>query len=64
VPVWGQLGLQERISVNFSLLTHLHDYLLRFLVVILTFVFYLMLIILLAPFPSKRSIDSHLLETV
>ena len=61
---WGQLNLQEGISVIIELLNYFHDYIIVILVLILSFVTYIFLFVIFRPYSDKYTIDSHFLETV
>lgn len=62
--VWGQLNLQEGISVIIELLNYFHDYIIVLLVLIFTFVTYMFIYVSYSPYVDKYTVDSHLLETV
>lgn len=64
MPVWGQLNLQEGSTVTIELLNYFHDYIMVFLVLILSFVTYLFIYVRLSPYFDKYTMDSHFLETV
>lgn len=61
---WGQLNLQEGMSVVIELLNYFHDYIIMILILILSFVTYLFLYVVLSPRLDKYTIDSHVIETV
>jgi cytochrome c oxidase subunit 2 len=61
---WGQLGLQEGVSVIIELLNYFHDYMIIILTIIIVFVTYIFLYIILSPRLDKYTMDSHVLETV
>lgn len=61
---WGQLNLQEGSRTSIELLNYFHDYIIIFLLLILSFVTYLFLYVSCSPYSDKYTIDSHLLETI
>lgn len=64
LPVWGQLNLQEGSTVSIELLNYFHDYMVTFMVLILSFVTYLFVYVSFSPYLDKYTMDSHALETV
>lgn len=64
MPVWGQFNLQEGSTVTIELLNYFHDYMIIFLVLILSFVTYLFIYVMFSPYFDKYTMDSHFLETV
>ncbi len=63
-PVFGQLNFQEGSSVVIELLNYFHDYLIIYLLLILSFVTYVFVYVSVSPYLDKYTIDSHVLETV
>lgn len=61
---WGQLGLQEGISVIIELINYFHDYIIIILIMILRFVTYIFIYVLFRKRLDKNVVDSHVLETV
>lgn len=64
MSVWGQLNLQEGISVIIELINYFHDYIMSILVLILSFVTYIFLFVISSSRLDKYTVDSHILETV
>uniref|UniRef100_A0AB39A6F0 Cytochrome c oxidase subunit 2 n=1 Tax=Asplanchna sp. TaxID=3231738 RepID=A0AB39A6F0_9BILA len=62
--LWGQLNLQEGMSVMMELLNYFHDYMMVILVLIFTFVTYMFMYVISSPYADKYTVDSHLLETI
>lgn len=62
--VWGQLGLQEGMSVIIELLNYFHDYIIIILIMILAFVTYVFSHVLFSSRLDKYTVDSHSLETI
>jgi len=62
--IWGQLNLQEGIRTIIELLNYFHDYIITFLILILSFVTYLFAFVILSPRLDKYTVDSHVLETI
>lgn len=61
---WGQLNLQEGMSVIIEQLNYFHDYIMVLLILIFTFVTYIFIYVINSPYFDKYTTDSHLLETV
>jgi cytochrome c oxidase subunit 2 len=61
---WGQLNFQEGVSVIIELLNYFHDFLIVVLILIMTFVTYMLVYVTFNPYIDKYTIDSHFLETV
>jgi len=61
---WGQLNFQEGVSVIIELLNYFHDFLIVVLILIITFVTYILVYVTFNPYIDKYTIDSHFLETV
>ena len=61
---WGQLGLQEGLSVPIELLNYFHDYMIIILIIILSYVTYLFIYVCSSPYSDKLNLDSHYLETI
>lgn len=61
---WGQLNFQEGVSVIIELLNYFHDFLMLVLILIITFVTYMLAYVSFSPYSDKYTIDSHFLETV
>lgn len=61
---WGQLGLQEGVTIIIELLNYFHDYIIAILCLILSFVTYIFFYVILNSKLDKYTIDSHILETV
>ena len=61
---WGQLNFQEGVTVIIELLNYFHDFLIVVLVLIITFVSYMLVYVIFNPYTDKYTIDSHFLETV
>jgi cytochrome c oxidase subunit 2 len=64
MSIWGQLNLQEGMSVVIEIINYFHDYIIMLLVMIIFFVSYLFSYLLLSSKLDKYTIDSHLLETI
>lgn len=64
MPFWGQLNLQEGSTTSIELLNYFHDYIIVFLVLILSFVTYIFIYVSFSPYLDKYTMDSHVLETV
>nr|AOP18531.1 cytochrome c oxidase subunit II [Brachionus rotundiformis] len=64
MAIWGQLNLQEGMSTIMELMNYFHDYMMVFIVLILSFVTYLFGFIIFTPRLDKYTVDSHVLETV
>ena len=61
---WGQLNFNEGVRVIIELLNYFHDFLIIVLVLIMTFVSYMLVYVTFNPYTDKYTIDSHFLETV
>jgi len=61
---WGQLNFQEGVSVIIELLNYFHDFLIVVLILIITFVSYILAYVTFTPYTDKYTMDSHFLETV
>lgn len=61
---WGQLNLQEGMSVIIELLNYFHDYMIVILILIMSFVTYMFLYVRMCPLMDKYTIESHFLETL
>ena len=61
---WGQLNFNEGVSVIIELLNYFHDFLIVVLILIITFVTYILFYVTFTPYIDKYTIDSHFLETV
>ena len=64
MAIWGQLNLQEGMRTIIELINYFHDYIIVFIVIILSFVTYLFAFIILSPRLDKYTVDSHVLETI
>ena len=64
MPVWGQLNFKEGYATSIELLNYFHDYIIIFIVVILSFVTYIFIYVSFSPYLDKYSRDSHILETI
>nr|AGI78544.1 cytochrome c oxidase subunit II [Brachionus koreanus] len=64
MSIWGQFNLQEGMSTIMELLNYFHDYMMTFLILILSFVTYLFAFVILSPRLDKYTVDSHVLETI
>nr|QKV49091.1 cytochrome c oxidase subunit II [Proales similis] len=64
MPFWGQLNLQEGVSMIMELMNYFHDYMMMILFLILTFVTYLFVFIMMTPRLDSYTTDSHVLETI
>jgi len=61
---WGQLNFQEGVTVIIELLNYFHDFIIVILILIITFVTYMLVYVRFNPYIDKYTIDSHFLETV
>lgn len=64
MSTWGQLNLQEGIRTIIELINYFHDYMITFIVLILSFVTYMFAFVIISPRLDKYTVDSHILETV
>nr|YP_001739870.1 cytochrome c oxidase subunit II [Brachionus plicatilis]BAG12883.1 cytochrome c oxidase subunit II [Brachionus plicatilis] len=64
MSTWGQLNLQEGMSTIMELMNYFHDYMMTFIVLILSFVTYMFAFVIISPRLDKYTVDSHILETV
>nr|QSX43085.1 cytochrome c oxidase subunit 2 [Brachionus manjavacas]QSX43097.1 cytochrome c oxidase subunit 2 [Brachionus manjavacas] len=64
MSTWGQLNLQEGMSTIMELMNYFHDYMMTFMVLILSFVTYIFAFVILSPRLDKYTVDSHILETI
>jgi hypothetical protein len=58
------LGLQEGVRINIEVLNRFHDYMIAFLILILSFVTYIFIYVSLSLYSDKVSMDRHFLESV
>ena len=61
---WGQLNFQEGVRVIMELLNYFHDFLIVVLILIITFVTYILGYVTFRSYTDKYTMDSHFLETV
>lgn len=61
---WGDLTLQEGVTTIIEIINYFHDYIITFLVLILSFVRYIFTFVISSPRLDKYTIDSHVLETI
>jgi cytochrome c oxidase subunit 2 len=61
---WGQLNFQEGVRIVIELLNYFHDFIIVILVLIMTFVSYMLFYVIFNPYLDKYTMDSHFLETV
>lgn len=58
------MGLQEGVRINIEVLNRFHDYMIAFLILILSFVTYIFIYVSLSLYSDKVSMDRHFLESV